>query len=246
MPEYGTISGDQLARTPVRLRLSDSTLVEKFDNRDQRGGGIFLRSEGAVRPYIGLERLRRQCGGIAGQSGYWLRRMARALGSGEFEAVVRRHQAMVFSVAYHLLHDRALAEEVAQDVFLQLYGYLAELKSDEHVVFWLRKVAVHRAIDCARSRGVRAEVSLDDHAAELADESFANEGHDPLLKRRLRQLVASLPQKARAAVVLRYQEDLGPEEIAKVLEMPVATVKSHLQRALAMLREKMSRMEVKR
>jgi RNA polymerase sigma-70 factor (ECF subfamily) len=243
MPEYGTISGDQLARTPVRLHLRDSTLLAKLDNRGERN---YLRSEDAVRPYIGLVRLKRQCGGIAGQSTYWRRRMARALGSGEFEAVVRRHQAMVFSMAYHLLHDRALAEEVAQDVFLQLYVHVTELKSEEHVVFWLRKVAVHRAIDCARSRGVRAEVSLDDHAAELADASFANQRHDPLMSRRLRQLVASLPQKARAAVVLRYQEDLGPEEIAKVLEMPVATVKSHLQRALAMLREKMSRMEVKR
>ena len=59
--------------------------------------------------------------------------------------------------------------------------------------------------------------------------------------RRLRQLIASLPEKQRMVVVLRYQEDLEPEEIARVLHMPVGTVKSQLQRSLAVLREKVTR-----
>ena len=53
--------------------------------------------------------------------------------------------------------------------------------------------------------------------------------------------MAALPEKARAIVVLRYQEDLDPAEIARVLGIPVGTVKSQLQRALALLREKLSR-----
>jgi RNA polymerase sigma-70 factor (ECF subfamily) len=57
----------------------------------------------------------------------------------------------------------------------------------------------------------------------------------------LRRMVASLPPKARMAVILRYQEDLDPVEIAEVLEMPVRTVKSHLQRSLALLRGKLAR-----
>jgi RNA polymerase sigma-70 factor (ECF subfamily) len=57
----------------------------------------------------------------------------------------------------------------------------------------------------------------------------------------LRDLVASLPEKPRMVVILRYQEDLPPEDIAGVLAMPIATVKSHLQRSLAMLREKVTR-----
>jgi len=54
-------------------------------------------------------------------------------------------------------------------------------------------------------------------------------------------VIASLPEKARLIVILRYQEDLGPEDIAAVLAIPVATVKSHLQRSLALLREKLLR-----
>jgi len=52
--------------------------------------------------------------------------------------------------------------------------------------------------------------------------------------------VSSLPEKARIVVVLRYQEDLTPTEIAEILDMPVNSVKSHLRRSLALLREKMS------
>jgi len=57
----------------------------------------------------------------------------------------------------------------------------------------------------------------------------------------LQSLIGSLPEKPRMVMILRYQEDLMPEEIARVMEMPVRTVKSHLQRSLAMLREKIDR-----
>lgn len=144
---------------------------------------------------------------------------------------------MVFSIAYHLVHDRGLAEEVAQDVFLQLYRALDTLQSEGHVVSWLRRVTVHRAIDCCRKQAAKAEIPLLD-APEPS--SFPALG-DPMLSRRLRQLVASLPEKTRAVLVLRYQEDMSSEEIAGTLSMPPATVKSHLQRGLAMLREKLAR-----
>jgi len=58
---------------------------------------------------------------------------------------------------------------------------------------------------------------------------------------RLRDLVGELPEKARMVVVLRYQEDLLPAEIAELLEMPVSTVKSHLHRSLALLRGRLEK-----
>ena len=67
----------------------------------------------------------------------------------DFPAIVRLRQGMVFSIAYHFLRDRALAEEVAQEVFLQLHQSVEEMKSGAHVGFWLRRVASHRAIDCS-------------------------------------------------------------------------------------------------
>jgi RNA polymerase sigma-70 factor (ECF subfamily) len=155
----------------------------------------------------------------------------------DFASLVREHQAMVFSIAWNVLHDRGAAEELAQEVFLQLHRSLASLQSPEHAANWLRKVTTHRAIDWARRQKLRPQVSLED-APEPATPAPAG---DPLLSDKLRRLVASLPAKARAVVVLRYQEDLDPAEIAGVLKMPVRTVKSHLARSLAMLRAKIAR-----
>lgn len=154
-----------------------------------------------------------------------------------FASVLHAKQSMVFSIAYHFLRDRSAAEEVAQDVFLQLHRRFDELKSDEHVSFWLRKVASHRCIDYVRKQKSQAAVGLDD----VPPPSVEDAPQDHFLNRRLQSLIASLPEKPRMVMILRYQEDLMPEEIASVMEMPVRTVKSHLQRSLAMLREKIDR-----
>jgi RNA polymerase sigma-70 factor (ECF subfamily) len=154
-----------------------------------------------------------------------------------FVDVLRTHQGMVFSIAYHFLRDRGAAEEVAQDVFLQLHRNFADLDTGDRVMFWLRKVASNRSIDYMRRRKLRQAVALED----APEPRVSGEPADILLQQRLASLIASLPEKPRMVMVLRYQEDLMPEEISALLDMPVRTVKSHLQRSLAMLREKISR-----
>jgi len=153
-----------------------------------------------------------------------------------FAEIVRQHQSMVFSIAQHFLADRSAAEELAQDVFLQLHATLPALKSEDHVKFWLRKVTAHRCIDYQRRRRI-SQISLEDAPEPVA----STRSGDPFLERRVRQLIATLSEKPRMVVILRYQEDMSPEDIAEALAMPVTTVKSHLQRSLAMLREKMTR-----
>ncbi len=153
-----------------------------------------------------------------------------------FAEIVRHHQSMVFSIALHFLADRSAAEELAQDVFLQLHRTLPSLKSEDHMKFWLRKVTAHRCIDYQRRRRA-PQISLEDAPEPVASTHSA----DPFLERRVRQLIATLPEKPRMVVILRYQEDMSPEDIAQTLAMPLATVKSHLQRSLAILREKMTR-----
>jgi RNA polymerase sigma-70 factor (ECF subfamily) len=154
-----------------------------------------------------------------------------------FADIVREHQAMIFSLAWHFLHDRALAEELAQEVFLELHRHLDTIESPAHLVFWLRKVASRRCIDQIRRRSFRPKFRLDD----VPEPAARTPETDPMLSRALARLVASLPEKARLVVILRYQEDLDPADIAQVLDMPVATVKSHLQRSLDMLRDKLAR-----
>jgi RNA polymerase sigma-70 factor (ECF subfamily) len=137
----------------------------------------------------------------------------------EFRQIVEVHQSRVYSIAYRILGDRGTAEEVAQDVFIELYRAQKDIASDEHLTAWLRRVAVHRAAE------------FEDWMAETPNE----EGSLPLASE-VERLLLTLPPMQRAVVLLRYQEDLLPIEIAETLGMPMATVKSHLQRALKVLR----------
>jgi RNA polymerase sigma-70 factor, ECF subfamily len=157
---------------------------------------------------------------------------ARAGEGAAFTALVRQYQRIVYSIALRMLSDRQRAEDLAQEVFLQLYRSLDSIESDSHLAFWLRKVAANRAIDRLRQESRHDSESLIE-ADVVAAESSDN---DPLLERRMAELVAQLPPAARAVVVLRYQEDLDPTEIASTLDMSINTVKSHLKRSLASLR----------
>lgn len=160
------------------------------------------------------------------------------LSAAAFADLVRGHQAMVFSIAYRFLRDAAQAEELAQDVFLKLYHELPRLQSPDHVKFWLRKVITHRSLDYARSAYQRHRVRLDD----IEEPAMATPDSDLLLTAALRKMVASLPHDARMMVVLRYEEDMEPHEIAEMLAIPVATVKSRLRRTLELLRGKAQRL----
>ncbi len=74
-----------------------------------------------------------------------------------FATVLRAQQSMVFSIAYHFLRDHSAAEEVAQDVFLELHKRFDQFESElAHIVFWLRKVAGYRSIDYVRKPEIAA------------------------------------------------------------------------------------------
>jgi RNA polymerase sigma-70 factor (ECF subfamily) len=153
-----------------------------------------------------------------------------------FAAIVREHQSMVFSLAFHFLQSRAQAEELAQDVFLALHQNLPHVESARHLVFWLRRVTSNRCIDCVRSSQRRREQSME----RLPEPGVPPRLGDPLLDELLRTLVAELTPDARLVVTLRFQEDLDLSEIAATIDMPVNTVKSHLRRSMDALRRKLA------
>lgn len=153
----------------------------------------------------------------------------------DFEALVDEHQSMVYSLALRMTGDSGLAEEIAQDAFLALDDNLGRMESADHARFWLRRVTMSRAADALRRRKVRSTdlwVEFDENL------SGVREACSSPLGVRVEQLLQTLPEAQRAALVLRYQEEMTPEEIAATLHAPVATVKSHLQRGLKLLRAK--------
>jgi RNA polymerase sigma-70 factor, ECF subfamily len=172
--------------------------------------------------------------GEVGVDDEWLAR-ARAGEASAFTPLVKVHQRMVYSLALRMLSDRQLAEDLAQDVFLQLFRSLSSVESGAHLKFWLRRVTVNKAIDRLRRQPPREGAPLEEAEAIAGDGSHG----DPLLERRLRSLIGKLPAAPRAVVLLRFQEDLDPKDIARILNMSLNTVKSHLRRSLQALRERL-------
>jgi RNA polymerase sigma-70 factor (ECF subfamily) len=160
-----------------------------------------------------------------------------AMDGTEFRRLVETHQRMVYSLALRVTGESGVAEEVAQDAFLALFRSGERLESEDHIRFWLRRVTVHRATDAIRRRSRQPESA----AEEWMEEQHGEENTEALnaaVIALLEELLRALPEAMRVAIVLRYQEEMSPPEIAELLGQPIATVKSNLQRGLQLLRRK--------
>jgi RNA polymerase sigma-70 factor (ECF subfamily) len=152
-----------------------------------------------------------------------------------FEDVVSQHSSMVYSIAFHFLRDSGLAEDIAQEAFIRLSSNLRTIKSETHLALWLRRATVRLCIDELRKNRKRFT------SLELVEEPSADQvDEDFLANERIRSMIAELPEKSRMALILRFQEDLSPSEIAHALSESINTVKSRRKRALATLRQTLS------
>lgn len=156
-----------------------------------------------------------------------------------FNDALHRHQGRVYSIAFRILGDSGVAEEVAQDVFLKLHRSLPRLESEQHVIAWLRRVTCHRATDVLRRRAIRPCTTQNECHEDLLPAPIPA-APSPLMNR-IERLIFTLTPQQRTVIILRYQEDMEPEDIAIELGMPLATVRSHLQRGLNLLRSKAER-----
>lgn len=161
-----------------------------------------------------------------------------------FAELVERYSGSVFNLAYRLTHDQPEAENIAQETFLRVYRALPQSDWQRPFKPWLFAIAANLCRDWARRR---REKSFFDAEDEPGDDTVAAELSDPAplptdrleegeLHEALQRAVDDLPPAYRAAVVLRYTEDLSYQEIAAVLNLPLNTVRTHLSRAKARLR----------
>ncbi len=156
-----------------------------------------------------------------------------------FAAIIAKTEAMVFSLAFTFFRNRDIAEDLAQDAYLDLFRNLHKLDSDLHVVNWLRQTVTRKCIDRSRRKKFRPHVDLTT-APEPRVEPVQS---DPVLARELALKVAELPPKMRLVVILRFQEDLKLQEIADALGIPVNTAKTLLRRGLLRLRPKVQHLK---
>ncbi len=161
-----------------------------------------------------------------------------------FGRIVQAFQRMVFGYAYALLGDFRLAEEVAQDAFLEAYRSLASLRDEAAFPGWLKRIVAHCA-SRARRRERRGLERLDDRAALDSASSIASRS-DPRqeeTRQDVREAIGTLSRAQREVTTLFYIDGYSQQEIAEFLDVPVNTVKSRLQRALAILRGRLASLE---
>ena len=147
-----------------------------------------------------------------------------------FGELVRRRQNATRQLLRRLTRDPALADDLAQQSFVQAWKSLRSLKSPSAFGAWLRKLTVNCWLQHARKRN--REVELDE--AVLPDTPAAATTAERL---DLDAALARLPPDARLCVVLAYSEGMSHAEISDATALPLGTVKSHVNRGAARLRE---------
>jgi RNA polymerase sigma-70 factor (ECF subfamily) len=147
-----------------------------------------------------------------------------------FAEVLRRRQARVRRFMYHLCRQTALADDLAQQVFLTAWRSLGQLRSAVAFDGWLKRIMVNVWLQEVR-RGKLATVS------DIDPEDLAARADSMAARMDLDAALATLPADMRLCVVLAYNEGLSHPEIAKLTGLPLGTVKSHIARGASRLRE---------
>jgi RNA polymerase sigma-70 factor (ECF subfamily) len=171
---------------------------------------------------------------------------ARSGDAAAFERIMLETERKVVAVAWRMLGDREDARDAAQEVFLRVYKYLDRYKPEQDFNGWLYRITINVCHDAARKRGARVDNSqfatrpgMDERAAPEAA-SVETNAEENAIRAQQRVLLMSaletLPEKERAALVLRDLEGLTTEEVARVLRSRPVTIRSQISSARAKLK----------
>jgi len=164
-------------------------------------------------------------------------RLAREQWTEAFNLVVARYQDKVFRLAYSMLGDRSAAEETVQETFIRIWRGLPNYRGASSVSTWVFSIARNTCLTALQSTGKRKMLSLD-----MPKVRAAAEERDAALPQRgsgidLQLLLSRLPEKYRQILVLFYLEERSYVEVARILNLPMGTVKTNIHRARQELAE---------
>lgn len=167
--------------------------------------------------------------------------------TGEMAALgelVRRHQDRAVSLAYRIVGESHLAEDVAQDAFLHVYRAAPTYRPDAKFTTWLYRIVTNLCLDSRRRAG-RAPAPLPDPSVLSTPETAGSEAEAKERAEMVRVAVGQLPDRQRAALVLHRYERLSYAEVAEITGWSESAVESLIVRAYATLRRQLAQFEEK-
>ena len=154
--------------------------------------------------------------------------LARAGSVPAFEQLVVEHERLVLRTAWRILGRREDAQDAAQEVFLRLYKNIRKLRDDTTIEAWLYRVTLNVCQDIRKKRG--------SPAVEFIDHGHAGAFGQSIEIEQMNALIAGLPDKERAALVLRELEELSTREVAAILGSSEVTVRTQVASARSKLK----------
>jgi RNA polymerase sigma-70 factor (ECF subfamily) len=169
-----------------------------------------------------------------------------------FDLIVYRHKVPLIDFAYRFIGDRDTAEDLVQETFVRVYKNIKRYREDAASFrTWMYRIAANLCKNELRNRSTRSRILLNsaigaqsggDRMEEALDDSMGPDLQleEKELQRALAQAISRLPEKLRISIILRDIEGMTYEEISRIINRPIGTVKSRINRARLMLKDKMS------
>lgn len=152
---------------------------------------------------------------------------------GAFEELYHRYQPYVYNIVNGIVQNADDARDVTQDVFLHVYDSLSRFRGGSAFSTWLYRVAVNAAITHVRKEKRHPQIPLEalrEFRADI-DAEPEQQATRAETQQAVQEMLAQLPEQQRAALILRYFQELSLEEMAEVMNCSVAAVKVRLHRA---------------
>ena len=160
-----------------------------------------------------------------------------------FEILVRRHEKAVFNLLYRMLGDYDDAAETAQEVFLSAYRAIGQFRGDANFSTWLYRIALNHAITRRKSTSTHHRRVVPIAGTDIIDETQlgpAESLEKKELRERVQRALNDLAPEDAAVILMRDLQDIPYEDVARVLKVPVGTVKFRLHRARQALKARLA------
>lgn len=169
---------------------------------------------------------------------------------GAFKLLVKKYQRMVVNVCFAIVHNQTDAEDISQDVFLEIYRNAGSFRGDASLSTWLYRIATNRSLNFVRdnkrrrflqqledafSGGKNRNQEISEHRSDQPDHEITSRQRAEMLHK----AIDRLPEKQRTAFVLNKYEDLSYQQIAEVMQLSLSSVESLIHRAKSNLQEQL-------